>query len=201
LSDIKLRYYGKHRGSIKTGDIILFSGTGLVSWIIKKATRTEYTHVGYVLAVPEKDVICLFHSTAFGLFKWLKGPQMTFLSHELMARKGKAWVRHLRAPLTEEQTSVLWKCREYVGRPYETSIIDLLLTAMGWWRKKNTGDLAIYCSELVKMAFEKARMLFFKQEFHSPAAYSTSGKLELYSRFQGWGEEYMILNTNEKTNV
>ena len=44
--DTKILKYEEVRHQIKNGDILLFKGTNLGSWIVQKATRSPYSHAG-----------------------------------------------------------------------------------------------------------------------------------------------------------
>jgi hypothetical protein len=55
--------YNIHRGSINTGDIILFSGKGRISNIIKWVSKSKWSHVGVAIKIKEFDMILCLEST------------------------------------------------------------------------------------------------------------------------------------------
>ena len=57
------RLYSEHRADMKTGDILLFSGTGLISRAIQAVTGSRWSHVATVLEIPLYDFVCCFEST------------------------------------------------------------------------------------------------------------------------------------------
>ena len=40
--------YDDYRNEMRNGDVLLFRGTGLVSWMIQKRTKSPYSHAGIV---------------------------------------------------------------------------------------------------------------------------------------------------------
>lgn len=47
--------YNLIRNNLETGDLVFFSGSGFTSEIIKKATISEWSHVGMVISVDILD--------------------------------------------------------------------------------------------------------------------------------------------------
>lgn len=47
--------YSDIRHNLCTGDIVLFSGAGMVSNVIKWATRSKWSHVGMVIVYDDNE--------------------------------------------------------------------------------------------------------------------------------------------------
>ena len=54
--------YERVRSEVRTGDLLLCSGTGLFSEIIKAATESEFSHVGFIVRLDVIDRIFVFES-------------------------------------------------------------------------------------------------------------------------------------------
>jgi len=54
--------YSKIRGDIRAGDILLCSGNGLFSSLIKRATQSVWSHVAFILPIPLIDRIMVLES-------------------------------------------------------------------------------------------------------------------------------------------
>lgn len=143
--------YESIRRDLKTGDILLFSGTGFVSWLIKRITFSKYSHVGMVYVI-DRNVYC-WESTS--LTKGRDGVQISLLSNKLLSYKGKVWVRHLTTNRSIEFYNAIDNFRDAVKkRRYEQNIWELMGSALPWKNKANL--TTIFCSELVAEALKRA---------------------------------------------
>lgn len=57
--------YGGVRDDILNGDVLLYKGKGIISWLIKKITRSEYSHAG--LAVWWNDRLMVMEAVGKGV--------------------------------------------------------------------------------------------------------------------------------------
>jgi hypothetical protein len=86
--------YADIRDNIETGDIILFSGTGIVSRAIKAVTLSPWSHVGVALVMPEYDWKLIIESTTLSNIpdlmsgKPVKGVQVVPLSQRIKTYDG-----------------------------------------------------------------------------------------------------------------
>ena len=55
--------YSQLRDRLDTGDLVFFSGKGLVSAGIQWITRSKWSHVGMVVAESRWDLVLLYEST------------------------------------------------------------------------------------------------------------------------------------------
>lgn len=160
--------YSEIRNKLKTGDIILFSGKGLISAGIMAMTRSPWSHVGMVLKLPEYDFIVIWESTTLSKAKDLrsdsfkKGVQIVPLSERFKGYDGKAAVRRLLdADLDGSETDALMEFRkEVAGRDYEEDKLELFNSAWDGPFGGNEEDLSsLFCSELVAEAYQRMGLL------------------------------------------
>lgn len=162
--------YQDIRQSLKTGDVIAFSGKGRVSEIIKWRTNSEYSHVGVVLDTTVNELgktIFLVESTSLinipdEITKELwKGVQIHILSNRLKSYDGKAWVLPLKYPLKEQKKIEMQRWLRSIHEekiPYDTiQAIGAgadLLDRLGLVNQPDFSSL--FCSELVTKALQIA---------------------------------------------
>ena len=160
--------YEDIRGSLKTGDIILFSGKGGVSHGIKLFTNSKWSHVGMVLRLPDSKAVFLWESTTLTTLKdaidgkTKRGVQLVLLSDRLQRYSGEAAIRRLKNyKMTPKKYRKLMKLREKLrNRPYEKDKIELIKAAYDGLLGHNEEDLSsLFCSELVAEAYQKLGLL------------------------------------------
>lgn len=156
--------YSSIRSNINTGDLVLFSGKGHFSNIIKLGTLSKWSHCGLILKVPEYDFIAIWESTTLSNIKDLesgklrKGVQLVPLSDRINKYNGDIAIRHLQgADLPENSVKKLMDLRkELRGKYYEKSKVELFKAAYDGPLGKNQEDLSsIFCSELVAEAYQR----------------------------------------------
>jgi len=105
--------YHELRDELKTGDLILFSGKGAISNVIKLFSGGKWSHVGMVLRVPAlDDAVLLWESTTLSDIPDIeselptKGVQVVPLSQRLSKYRGG-----------EDLSSVF--CSELVAEAYQ----------------------------------------------------------------------------------
>ena len=54
--------YGDCRGEIRPGDLLLCSGTGAFSRLIQGATKSQWSHVGFLMPIPSIDRVMVLES-------------------------------------------------------------------------------------------------------------------------------------------
>ena len=153
-------FYPKLRKTLKTGDILLFSGHGIISTAIKIGTMSTWSHVGMVI---KGDVMLVWESTTLktqadldnGLVH--SGVQVCDLGRRVAEYDGEVAVRYLKKPLNDDDLVVLHETRhEHIATPYEEDIIELVKSAYDGPFGHNVEDLSsIFCSELVAMYFKR----------------------------------------------
>lgn len=160
--------YEAIRGELKTGDIVLFSGRGAISKIVKLGTLSKWSHCGLVLRLPEYDFLTVWESTTLSnhvdleTFRPRKGVQLVPLSNRVHAYSGEIAVRQLRGGcLGDHAVSDLMSLRRDLrGKHYEQGKLELLFSALDGPLRENREDLSsIFCSELVAEAYQCLRLL------------------------------------------
>lgn len=164
-----MKQYLKHRDIMSTGDIILFSGKGLFSSLIKWRTNSPWSHVGMVIRLDEYDFVGLWESTTLSDLTDLdtgvprKGVQVVPLSLRIANYDGEIAFRKLNQYdyLEEELNEIVMRLRqEFKGKQYETSENELLKAVYDGPFGKNKQDLSsLFCSELVAEAYRELGFL------------------------------------------
>ncbi len=67
MKNVKL--YDNIRSTLNTGDIVLFSGTGIISKTIQVVSKSKWSHVGMVIRDNEWDMLLLWESTTLSKVK------------------------------------------------------------------------------------------------------------------------------------
>ena len=112
--------YDDVREQLDTGDIVLFSGKGLISMGLKIGALCTWSHVAMVVRVKEPDVALLYQSTPVckakdffeGTLK--NGVQINVMSEAVKGYNGKVAVRHLSVARTTEMLDSLSRFRQEV---------------------------------------------------------------------------------------
>ena len=159
--------YDDVRNNLDTGDIVLFSGKGLISMGLKIGALCIWSHVAMVVRVREPDVALLYQSTPVckakdfmdGVLK--NGVQINVMSEAVKTYNGKVAIRHLSVARTPEMLSGLSRFRQEVkNRPYEARIIDMVKAVWDGPLGHVDEDLSsLFCSELVAEAYQHMGLL------------------------------------------
>lgn len=144
--------YTEIRDQLKTGDIVLLSGKGLLSLGIKLITRSRWSHVGMVLR--HQGQVQIWESTREC------NVSLKLLSNrigDIQDQSGEIALRRLtEVEFDANDHTKLSKLREALkGRPYEDDEIELLKAAYDGPFGQNKEDLdSVFCSELVAEAYQ-----------------------------------------------
>ncbi len=151
--------YNLIRNDLETGDLVFFSGTGLVSEAIKMGTGSEWSHVGMCIKIDILDLVLLWESTTLSdvedmmTNKMVKGVQIVPLSKRLEKYDGYYGFRRLGIPAKYSDYKKVLKQlrRELDGKPYEESELQLVRSAFEFSDRFSCApDLSsVFCSELV----------------------------------------------------
>lgn len=160
--------YKNIKDTLKTGDIVLFSGKGGISTGIKWVTRSKFSHIGMVLKLEEYDYLTLWESTTLSNIKDIttntnrQGVQLVSLSERIKTYDGEISIRKLKNVdfSTKDITSLMKLRKELKGKKYEQDEIELLKSAYDGIFGKNIEDLSsLFCSELVAEAYQRLGLL------------------------------------------
>lgn len=163
LSRLQRIDYEDYRKMLHTGDIALFSGTRPVSEVIKRASRSPWSHIGRVIIDGALDQVLLWESTSLSPVKDIYdgtvkvGVQTVSLSTRTALYDGVVGIRRLsNFSINADRLSTLIRLRQkFRNKPYEQDKLELAAAAIDsdWPIIKdlvtNTTDLSsIFCSEL-----------------------------------------------------
>jgi len=186
--------YSVMRNELKTGDVVLFSGKGAFSDIIKLGSLSKWSHVGMILNLPEYDFLTVWESTTLSDVTDLtsgirrKGVQLVPLSSRVQKYGGNIAVRQLKGgDLPLNAVGKLMKLRsELRGKEYEQSKVELIKSAYDGPFGHNSEDLSsIFCSELVAEAYQSLGLLTEEKPSneYTPADFSEKRMKELQGDF------------------
>jgi len=172
--------YSEVRELLRTGDVVLFNGKGLVSWIISRLGGKS--HVG-VIYRPNRETVLLYESTTLSNLRdvssgrKVRGVQLVNFSRRVATYNGRIWVRRLDKPLDRQQRRIMEQTRkEFAGKGYEQSLWQLIRAGFKW--SLQMADLGtIFCSELVAELFQRWGFLSRKipANEHNPGDFRQGG--------------------------
>jgi hypothetical protein len=181
--------YSEIRNELNTGDIVLFSGKGRISGLIKWFTKSIWSHVGMVIRSEELDMLLLWESTTLSKIKDIhshttkQGVQLVALSERMNTYDGSVGIRRLEdVCMTPLRTRALLEFRmEIKNRPYEENKLELLRSAYDGPLGHNEEDLSsIFCSEMVAEAYQRMGLLSeeVSSNEYTPADFGNEIELE-----------------------
>ena len=175
--------YSTVRESLKTGDMVLFSGSGFVSRMIQMFTRSNWSHVGLVIKDDWFDMLLLWESTTLSKIKTVhgvvrQGVAIRPLSEVIENYDGVVGIRQLTEKLSDAQELDIGELRkEFKGRDYEQSKSELFKSAYDFIGGRNEEDLSsLFCSELVAEAYQRINIF---SEFKPSNEYTPADLAEI----------------------
>lgn len=160
--------YNEIRNELETGDMVFFSGNGLVSEAIKAATNCQWSHVGLVVRWDLMDLVLIWESTTLSNVldistgSPIRGVQAVPLSARTQSYDGYYGFRRMGIPSKfKAYETVLRNLRRQLnGKPYEKSLIQLLRSCYDFDRLSKETDLSsVFCSELVAEYYQRLGVL------------------------------------------
>lgn len=176
--------------NLKTGDIVLFSGTCLVSRIVRGFTRSKWSHIGMVIIDPSHPIPLIYessHGTALNcrdIECQTAGVQLLFLRDRIATFKGDMVVRRLQdCVLSRGDLSALSCLRKVmVGTPFEESVWQMMASDIKTRLIPRREDLSsVFCSELTALCYRAMGLLgqVPPSNMYSPADFSAGRNLPL----------------------
>ncbi|MEH6630139.1 MAG: hypothetical protein V7776_04910 [Halopseudomonas aestusnigri] len=145
------------------GDVLLFSGKGLLSTIIQAGTLSKFSHVGLIIPAAGGKPDLVFESTSVSKSKdirtgeFISGVQISEMESRVSGYDGDVFVRkmYIRDNPTVDMARVTAFIDKYHGRPYEASNWELASAALDHlpWHVNKADDSTVFCSEIAAMAF------------------------------------------------
>lgn len=161
--------YDLIRNDLQTGDMVFFSGRGLVSKGIKIATGSEWSHVGLVIRIDVLDLVLIWESTTLSDVndivsgEAVRGVQIAPLSRRIATYDGDYAFRRMGIPnkFPNYESTLKQLRRELDNKPYEQSTIQLIKSAFEFMDKPtDSEDLSsVFCSELVAEYYQRLGIL------------------------------------------
>jgi hypothetical protein len=188
--------YKESRPLFRTFDLVLFSGRGLVSSGIQLASRSKWSHVGFIIYVQVLGTYMLWESTLLHNIKDAEdgiekqGVQLVPLSERVNSYNGEVAVRQIKGiHWTEEKMNLMLVQlsifrSEMKNRPYEQNMIELVKSAYDGRFGENKEDLSsVFCSELVAEAYQRVGLLSEDKPSneYTPADFSSGKNIKLLS--------------------
>ena len=146
--------------SLKTGDIVLFSGRCRVARTIQVLTLCKWSHVGMIIIDENYDTPLVYESThndrvpGLDLGEKTKGVQIVKLTDRLEGYKGDmAIMRLMDNNFNDCSLTRLDSMRKnFKGKPFEKNIKQAFMSMFKWYRLEK--DItSLFCSELTAQAY------------------------------------------------
>lgn len=153
---------------IDTGDLVLFSGKGGESTVVRILSNSRWSHIGMAVRVAESDDVLLWESAPSEDLAELAhihapgGVRLIPMRERLRHYVGHVAVRHLHVHRHAEMLSSLHAFREEIaGRPYEQDRWELFKAPYdGPFGGNSKEELSsVFCSELVAAAYQRMGLL------------------------------------------
>ncbi|MCK0153232.1 hypothetical protein MWU49_05945 [Alcanivorax sp. S6407] len=147
---------------LRTGDIVLFSGRGVTSEVIRVFTRSPWSHIGMVVFLPGSREPLVLESTTLGesadvrLGKPVAGVSLVSLASKLADYEGSVVVRRRHGPdLSENQERLLHRLvRRLMHRPYKNYVLCNAIDVLTCFQRK-PDQRGWFCSELVAELYRR----------------------------------------------
>ncbi len=153
---------------MRTGDIVLFSGSCRVGKLIKVLQRNTWSHIGMIVMDSNYDFPCLYESThSDGLIdldtgKITQGVQMVPFHEKVKVYPGSIGYRRLTnvadQDLNHQSFSTLKSSLQ--GKAFERSILQMVKANYDGPFGHNKEDLSsLFCSELIAASYQALGLL------------------------------------------
>jgi len=152
---------------MRTGDILLFKGTGIFSSLIMAAPGSDYSHVGLFVDHPSFGP-CVFESTSLGTLpdvmtqEKICGVQLVPAGPRIEGYDGEVFLRPLIGELSDEQSGAIMSFIDaYHGTPYEKDNLQLARAELDLfpWQANKVDNSSLFCSETAVMCLRQAGVL------------------------------------------
>lgn len=153
---------------IDTGDLVLFSGKGGESTLVRLLSNSRWSHIGMAVRLVDRNDLLLWESapsedlTELAHVHAPGGVRLVPLRERLRHYVGHVAVRHLRVHRRSEMLSAFHAFREEVtGRPYEQDRWELFKAPYDgpFGANREESLSSVFCSELVAAAYQRMGLL------------------------------------------
>ncbi len=190
------------KDTLKTGDIVLFSGQYKMSKVVEELEESKWSHVAMVMRLPEYDFPLLYEATALtNLPNLLDGSHKTGPKIVNMLERLETYgddlkpykpplyaVRRLEKPLPDTAIPILKDIlKELSGLPNPNDWNMIFGTLLGRYLHIKTPMTSITCSGFMALTYESLGLLKSKRPINGfvPKDFSTDGKLDLIDNHLG----------------
>lgn len=189
ISNLGEQSYQNIRKSLQSGDILLCSGSSVFSELIKRATNSIWSHVGFILALPQIDRYMVLESVeSIGVRTVPLSSYVRDYNNTRRGYPGKLLIARHRDMKTANLANLSRHAVDLLGRPYDKDEIAkiaarLSLHALGIYHAKETVTTerpAFICSEYAYACFESVgvHVDFNPLGFVTPADFANSAKVK-----------------------
>lgn len=169
--------YDKIKSSLKTFDIVLFSGEGEFSKIIQFITVSDYSHIGLIITgddlksiglkpkndkLRDPDDLYIIHSNK-GFIRHVRdvtknqtisGVQINSLSRIIEFYKGRCFIRRLNGEIRIDFAQLKRSVKSLRNKEYETNYCEMMCATTWILGGCSYTDLdTVFCSELVAQIY------------------------------------------------
>jgi hypothetical protein len=161
---MKLKY-SELRGSLRTCDLVLFSGGGFFSRLIKFFTRSNISHIGIIITDKENGICYIMESTTMSPISNKRGVQINLAKDVILNYKGGIFIKPLNSfTVSKEISNKLKEIRRQLnGRPYERNFWELAKSEIditfGKLFRNKPSMKSVFCSELVAHIYKELGIL------------------------------------------
>ena len=172
------RSYGVARPELASGDVLCVRGRGLVSWLIRRLTRSAYSHAGLVYRFNQR-VFCL-EATGIGVH--------LILLSELVKRYhgGIDYFAVPAADATQPERAIDFAFGQ-LGKLYDhAGMLRFLWFLVGGAKRRSRERSFWYCSEIVAESYRQAGVVLVERRagYVSPADLAASSRLHFEFRIK-----------------
>ena len=183
--------YDDLRDDLQTGDLVLFSGSTMVSRFIRFFGRSNWSHIGMVVVDKVYDQVLIYQATPvdnvddFYSGSAKKGVQINALSDVLKKYDGEVAIRQLtNFERTDEVIRAVTQFRrEMKNKPFEEDYLEFVKACYDGPLGENSADdlSSLFCSELVAEAYQRMGLLSesIASNEYTPKDFSSAGSLDL----------------------
>lgn len=155
ISKLNIEPYETIRGQLRSGDLIFCSGRSLFSRIIKRFTKSTFSHCGMVFRVESIDRIMVLESGRNG------GVHLTPLSFYTKIYPGKVMLARLSEDIQPDSLTKIFSFGfDQMTRPYDKKELIRIVKRMLFNAGRRIKNRHFVCSELVYDCFAKGNILF-----------------------------------------
>jgi hypothetical protein len=156
------------RPSLDSGDVLLFGGDSRLCRIIKRLTRSHWSHSALVARPHADGPLLLWEATLdttlpdVATHEVGSGVRLFDLEQWIRHFAGETAIRPLRVERTEAMRAALLAFyNEARGRPYERNRLELLRSRYDGplLRNRKEDETSFFCSELVAAAYQRMGLL------------------------------------------